>query len=197
VGDDGGARSAVYRLWAQHPSKGKGDLYIGTRLLGEDFKVSLHSERGTLAPRGHLAISESTRQAVALNSRFLAEWPRKDPATLKGTAEFEILVPTSELHAASPPDEDTTGINWLAPAPIHGAVLVRVLNLGHAPNASAASLGVRAKCTMVCRIESSGLETLGSFRETWLLFGDLGQLLRVEVAPLKPLVVALDRQRGT
>jgi hypothetical protein len=145
VGNDGGARSAVYRLWAQHPSKSKGDLYIGTRLLGEDFKVSLHSERGTLPPRGHFAISESTRQEVALESRFLVQWARNDAATLKGTSEFEILVPTSELHAESPPDEDTAGIHWLAPAPVNGGVLIKVLNLGPMPNADAAALGVSSE----------------------------------------------------
>jgi len=127
VGAPSEPRSGVYRIWAPAAASGKSDMYVVPRRLGQEFKISLHAAQGDLPPRGHLAVSKSLQGEVGIRNRFLQVWDRDERGAGILGPEFQIILPTSELHL-EPEGEDTfDGVRWLRPAAADGAVQISVM----------------------------------------------------------------------
>jgi hypothetical protein len=118
VGDPNGARSFVYRVWAQDAATGranKSDVYLAVRGLAGQFKISLHESgqwQCSLTKPG----ADFLRSAgYPLLSRHLTKWTRPAQTQSDCINAFAVLVPFCELrHFPDPQPEGS--IKWL-PAP--------------------------------------------------------------------------------
>lgn len=126
VGTPAGPRSAVYRIWAPAMKGARSDVYIALRRLG-DFKVSLHGPLAEHSSRGHLAVSRELQDDLGIGSRFLLTWPRGTATASRFEPEFQLVLPTSELHAEPEGDDDFTDVVWLTPASADGAVHICIV----------------------------------------------------------------------
>lgn len=129
VGTPAGPRSAVYRIWAPAMKSARSDVYIALRRLS-DFKVSLHGPLAEHPPRSHLAVSKQLKDDLNIGSRFLLTWPRGAVAASQFKPEFQLVLPTSELHAEPEGDDDFTDVVWLTPAGADGAVHICIVLSG-------------------------------------------------------------------
>jgi hypothetical protein len=95
--------------------------------MGQEFKLSLHEQRKSLPPRGHISLSGETQAAIGLKDRFLHVWPRStDGEHLHN--EFHVILPTSELRIEGQDEDDFSRVNWLPPGPAGGAVEIIVVS---------------------------------------------------------------------
>jgi hypothetical protein len=115
VGRPSGARSATWRLWVP---RGKSDVYLSRRMVGRNFKVSLHES-------GEWQIGltqEYVKRPDALsmpkeNPRGLDKWtrPEPQPRIAPGTHAFSIVIPWLEIHHR--PGAEAGQIVWVQPPP--------------------------------------------------------------------------------
>jgi hypothetical protein len=111
VGETSGKRSTVWKIWTQ-----KSDVYIQSRMMGSDSKVSLHAS-------GQCQWSDTSewvsRQSEAKNSdRHIVKWNLPEILPGQTTHVFRIVIPHSELRQINI-DEKLNKIVWL-PEPNQG-----------------------------------------------------------------------------
>jgi len=111
VGKATGERSTVWKIWVN-----KSDIYILTRMMGSDSKISLHAS-------GHFQFSMTSKwwenqngDAVQKKDRHIVHW--KLPKIPKGQTVyvFRIVIPRSELRETNV-EENLKKVYWL-PIPI-------------------------------------------------------------------------------
>ena len=114
VGSAIGARSRTWRLWVP---KGKSDVYISGRRLGNSVKVSLHEP----GPSRFALTTEWVRRKrfkapEGRDPRLAVEWERPRPRPPRQIARpFSIIVPYDEVLDREMPE--TGEVVWIPPPP--------------------------------------------------------------------------------
>ena len=95
VGSPEGGRSTVWRVWAH-----KQDVYIQSRMMGSQAKVSFH--RTGLAQWSRT--DEWVKRSGAGNAdRHMVRWETPQPSAGRASLLFRIIVPASELQTPGIP----------------------------------------------------------------------------------------------
>jgi hypothetical protein len=116
VGSATGLRSRTWRLWIP---KGKSDVYISSRRLGDSVKVSLHEPGPSRIALTTEWVRRTGFQAPEGKDRRLAvEWERPRPHPPRKIARvFSIVVPYDEVLERGMPE--TGHVMWIPP-PLEG-----------------------------------------------------------------------------
>jgi hypothetical protein len=105
---DGRFRSGTFRLWT-NTNPDKDDVYIVSREVGRDVKVSLH-ETG----QWHLKI-EPTGGNVGRIPHVTERWSRPAPFSGGITKAFGIVVPTAAVRT---PISNSAAVSWVTAPPV-------------------------------------------------------------------------------
>lgn len=112
VGSPSTERSSVWKIWVN-----KNDIYIQTRMMGSDSKVSLHESGQFQWSMTTEWMAKQTNRDLKNVDRHIVRWKR--PEILDGAAKlvFEIIIPKSELREENI-KESYKKVYWYpAPAP--------------------------------------------------------------------------------
>lgn len=115
VGSAAGPRSRTWRLWVP---KGKSDVYVSSRRLGNSVKVSLHEPGPSRFALTREFIRAGTYQATeGRDPRLAIEWERPRPKPPRQVARpFAIIVPWDEVLEREV--EETGDVVWTPPPPV-------------------------------------------------------------------------------
>jgi hypothetical protein len=114
VGSRTGPRSTIWKCWI-HGS----EIYIASRMFGQESKVSLHST-GDCQWSG--TDSWVLRQPVPRNSdRHIFKWKTIYPTASQAVLAFRVAIPQSELRALPPPT-DKKKVFWVENIPPEATV---------------------------------------------------------------------------
>jgi hypothetical protein len=119
VGTAMGPRSRTWRLWVP---KGKGDVYVSSRRIGNSVKVSLHEPGpGRFALTQEFVDRGTFQPPEGKDPRLAIEWERPRPRPPNGAVRpLALIVPWDEVI---PRDEGETGeVVWVPPPPKGSAV---------------------------------------------------------------------------
>ena len=115
VGSKEGRRSSIWKIWAQ-----KDDVYILSRMMGCDAKVSLHASGLCQFSR----TSDWVKKKQARNAeRHMVRWQIDKPAASSAMHIFRIIIPESELRVIDL-DEPLKKVKWLDTPTQGGAAFV-------------------------------------------------------------------------
>lgn len=114
VGSATGPRSRTWRLWVP---KGKSDVYVSSRRLGNSVKVSLHEPGPARFALTKEFIRRDTYRAPAgRDPRLAIEWERPRPKPPRQVARpFVIIVPWDEVLEREV--AETGDVGWTPPPP--------------------------------------------------------------------------------
>ena len=109
VGSPEGPRSTVWKVWAR-----KSDVYLQSRMMGGEAKISLHGSGRAQFSR----TNEWARRSGARNSqRHIVRWFLPPPPEGEPSHVFRIVVPRREMQIAGIPRRPLQ-VNWIrSPAP--------------------------------------------------------------------------------
>ncbi len=107
IGSEQGLRSTVWKIWTG--SKGKNDIYIQSRMMGSDMKISLH-ESGLC--QCSLTSEWVIKNNKANHERHITRWQRQEPNSTLTTLLFQIIIPESELRLTTV-KEKLQKVNWI------------------------------------------------------------------------------------
>lgn len=119
VGSAGGPRSRTWRLWVP---KGKSDVYISGRTLGNSVKVSLHEPGpARFALTSEWVRRRSFRAPEGRDRRLAKEWDRPRPRQPRQVARpFTIIVPFDEVISRE--RSESGEVVWIT-SPAEGACI--------------------------------------------------------------------------
>jgi hypothetical protein len=105
VGTPGGARSAVWRLWAT-----KNDVYLFFREVSDEVKVSLHETGEWQLAITHDYVMRTDNPALVDGGRFFEKWNRPAERRPGVTIAMRLLIPSTAVNIppgvqGEPPDE--------------------------------------------------------------------------------------------
>ena len=93
IGSPQGLRSTVWKIWSG--TIGKSDVYIQSRMMGSDMKISLHES-------GLCQCSMTNEWVEKYNKsnaeRHITRWQRQEPISTIASLIFQIIIPESELR---------------------------------------------------------------------------------------------------
>ncbi len=115
AGSAGGARSTVWRVWANRTSS---DVYVAARVLAGVNKISLH-ESGDW--RYQWVRPEPAERYAPGQGRLIGRWPRPPAVGAGWTRGLAIWVPEPDLVPIPDDTEDGQGVTWI-PKPPRGKV---------------------------------------------------------------------------
>jgi hypothetical protein len=116
VGDPDKLRSTVWRLWtndADYLKNAKSDVYLQSRMMGADTKVSLHQSGQWQWSLTQEYLAKKNSKGEILPSRHLVKWRRPAPLAPGLTYAFTIIIPSSELRVVQTNEKDLSTINWI------------------------------------------------------------------------------------
>ncbi len=115
VGSREGKRSSVWKLWVS-----KSDVYIQSRMMGSDIKVSIH-ESGLC----QFSMTEDwvKKTGKCNNERHIVRWQREEPTKTSTIHLFRIIIPESELRAVKV-SENISRVTWLSAPPFGFVTLI-------------------------------------------------------------------------
>jgi hypothetical protein len=106
-----GERSTVWKIWVN-----KSDIYILTRMMGSDAKISLHAS-------GHCQFSMTSKwwvnhseDVVQKKDRHIVHWKLPEISNGQTAHVFRIIIPRSELREINV-EENLKKVHWL-PIPV-------------------------------------------------------------------------------
>lgn len=112
VGEATGERSTVWKIWVN-----KSDIYILSRMMGSDAKISLHAS-------GHCQFSKTLKwcvnhgeDVVQKKDRHFRRWKLPEIPNGQTAHVFRIIIPRSELREIIV-KENLNKVHWL-PIPVH------------------------------------------------------------------------------
>ncbi len=111
AGSPGGARSTVWRVWANRKSS---DVYIAARDLAGVYKISLHESGDWRYQWVRRELAE--RYAPGLG-RIIGQWPRPPAFGAGWTRGLVIWVPEPDIVPIPDDAEDGSGVRWIAKPP--------------------------------------------------------------------------------
>lgn len=117
IGEPAGPHSTTWKIWAN-----RGDVYLSSRMLASDIKVSLHQSGDCQYSR----TSESfARTGKPNQDRHIQKWKRRRIYPESGVVHlFRIIIPTTELRLTSAEQKEVKGIVWHMAPPIgYGAYI--------------------------------------------------------------------------
>jgi hypothetical protein len=107
VGSPQGLRSTIWKIYSG--SKEKSDVYIQSRMMGSDMKISLH-ESGICQCS---LTNEWVRKFDKRNAeRHILRWQRSEPISTSAVLIFQIIIPESELRQVDV-KEKLQKVKWL------------------------------------------------------------------------------------
>lgn len=111
VGTATGPRSRTWRLWVP---KGKSDVYVSSRRLGNSVKVSLHEPGPARFALTQEFVDRGTFQAPEdRDPRLAIEWERPRPRQPNGAVRpLALIVPWDEVQDR---DDDAGEVVWVPP----------------------------------------------------------------------------------
>jgi hypothetical protein len=114
VGSAAGPRSRAWRLWVP---RGKSDVYVSSRRLGNSIKVSLHDPGPSrFALTSEFVRRDSYRPPEGGDPRLAIEWERPRPKPPRQIARpFAVIVPWDEVMERE--GEETGDVVWTPPPP--------------------------------------------------------------------------------
>ncbi|MFX1487441.1 MAG: hypothetical protein ACFFBS_10190 [Promethearchaeota archaeon] len=115
VGSKDSKRSSIWKVWAQ-----KDDVYIQSRMMGCDAKVSLHR---TGMCQFSLTTEWVKKKQARNTDRHMIRWQLDKPVASSAIHIFRILIPESELRDISI-DERVKKVTWIDSPAIGSAALV-------------------------------------------------------------------------
>lgn len=118
AGSETGARSFTWRAQGASNTKGRDDIYIGTRQSAHAVKVSLHdADEGGRLPVTILAFTQEYSQAHTLGQRRLDLIPQRAPVARGWRHELTIATPTTTFGTLTetPPRNRSEPIQWWTP----------------------------------------------------------------------------------
>ena len=111
VGEATGERSPVWKIWIN-----KSDIYILSRMMGSDAKISLHAS-------GHCQFSmiskwwvDHSEDIVQKKDRHIVHWKLPKIPNGQTAHVFRIIIPRSELREINV-EENLKKVHWL-PMPV-------------------------------------------------------------------------------
>lgn len=117
IGDPTGERSTVWKIWVN-----KNDVYILTRMMGSDAKVSLHESGLCQWSLNFESIKGNQNIDLVHNrNRHIVRWNMAKLHEGQANHIFRIVIPHSELKKNNK-EEDLKKVNWI-PAPSVGSAL--------------------------------------------------------------------------
>jgi len=122
VGEPGGARSSVWRVWMNNR---RDDVYISARSLAAELKVSLHPEFWYFGFTGE-HIRRGSSFVPPGSDRKKHVWSRPEDFGAGWTRAFAIIVPASEVVMAPVPYTGSEAV-WLPTPPAGEAVHFTIL----------------------------------------------------------------------
>jgi hypothetical protein len=115
VGSKQGKRSSVWKFWVS-----KNDVYIQSRMMGSDMKVSLH-ESGLCQ---FSMTGDWIKKTGKYNSeRHIVRWQREEPEKVSVIHLFRIIIPESELRVVNV-SEKLSKVTWINAPPFGYTTLV-------------------------------------------------------------------------
>ncbi|MDF2926591.1 MAG: hypothetical protein K0R57_5505 [Paenibacillaceae bacterium] len=107
IGEPKSIRSSVWKVWVN-----KSDIYILTRMLGSDSKVSLHESGQCQWSRNFDSVAKFTNAPIRNRDRHIVKWNL--PIVNEGEAKhiFRIIIPRSELREINI-EENLKKVRWL------------------------------------------------------------------------------------
>lgn len=118
IGDPHSERSSVWKMWTQ-----KSDVYIQSRMMGSDMKVSLH-ESGTFQWSMTSEWLLKQPSGTARNAdRHITRWQIAKSKESVATQVFRIIIPQSELRSIDT-FESLKKVRWLSAPPPSWQTLV-------------------------------------------------------------------------
>ena len=115
VGSQEGKRSSVWKVWAQ-----KDDVYIQSRMMGCDMKVSLHSDGKC---QFSLTSDWIKKKQVRNKDRHLVRWQLKKPVASSAMHIFRMIIPENELREIKT-EERFKKMEWLDSPTVGNAALI-------------------------------------------------------------------------
>lgn len=111
VGEATGERSTVWKIWVN-----KNDIYILSRMMGSDVKISLHAS-GQCQFSWTLKWWENhSEDGVPKNNRHFRRWELSEIPNGQAAHVFRIIIPRSELREVNV-EENLKKVHWL-PMPV-------------------------------------------------------------------------------
>lgn len=118
VGEATGERSTVWKIWVN-----RSDIYILTRMMGSDAKISLHAS-------GHCQFSMTSKwwvnhseDVVQKKDRHIVHWKLPEIPNGQTAHVFRIIIPRSELREINV-EENLKKVHWLSiPARNHATLI--------------------------------------------------------------------------
>lgn len=115
IGEPNLRRSTVWKLWTN-----KNDVYLASRVVGSELKVSLHELGSCQFSRTFESLANT---GMKNRDRHLQRWQRRPVYAESGVVHlFRIIFPESELRLASAGKGNVPPVNWHPAPPLnHGA----------------------------------------------------------------------------
>src|SRR5688572_21617211 len=107
VGSPNGRRSTVWKIWAA-----KSDVYIQSRMMGANMKVSLHQSGSCQFSATSEWLVRHAPPGTKNAERHIRRWKLPHIGKAGAAPVFRIMVPSSELRRV-PFAEELEGIQWL------------------------------------------------------------------------------------
>lgn len=119
IGEPAGIHSTIWKIWTN-----RNDVYLSSRVLASDMKVSLH-ESG-ICQFSHT--SESFAHTGKRNrDRHIQKWQRRAVYPKSGAVHlFRVIIPSTELRLASAEQKETKDVIWYPAAPIGDGAYVEL-----------------------------------------------------------------------
>ncbi len=118
IGNPEGLRSTVWKTYSG--SNIKSDVYIQSRMMGSEMKISLH-ESGLC----QCSFTDDWVQKYNKHNaeRHIERWQRQEPTSTLATLIFQIIIPESELRQVES-NERLQKVTWIEKPPVGYATKV-------------------------------------------------------------------------
>jgi len=112
VGEATGERSTVWKIWIN-----KSDIYILSRMMGSDAKISLHASGYCQFSRTFKRWENHSKGVIPKKNRRMKKWKLPEIPNDQTALVFRIIIPRSELGEINI-EENLKKVHWL-PIPVH------------------------------------------------------------------------------
>lgn len=115
IGNEKGRRSTVWKVWVH-----KTNIYIQSRMMGSDLKVSLHEGgQGQFSMTSEWLLKQNGN--IQNPNRHIEKWKMPIPRGNNAVCIFKIVIPESELREINI-SERLQDVNWINAPSIDSAI---------------------------------------------------------------------------